>query len=226
MEVCPGDARYFEDEVVSSAAKKRRRHGVWLLAVAQKTTYELTGDVGFSGVVISDWVSGMPKTRTWNTASCWTKSSSLNHSPWRSSQGAHQALGSAHQYRSVFKPYAEPRVTTPLEKSFSLFVVVPEGYRPDDAGKVTASVTKRAAHILHHKGEFTVDDALAPDGKALKTVRSEFLCSVRILANVPLKSAAACGGDSVQISAMDCFEVCETIGYADEGDAFELRTSP
>ena len=223
MEICPDDPRYFEDEVGIVSCEKRRRHGAWLPAMAQKTTYELTGDVGFSGVVISDWVGRYAEDPDVEYRIVLDKE--LKFEPFAVAiiTGEHIRRSEGRISIGTSSNLTLSRVwTTPLEKSFSLFVVVPEGYRPDDADKVTASVTKRAAHILHHKGEYAVDDALAPDGKALKTVRGELLCSVRILANVPLKSAAACG-DGVQISAMDCFEMCETIGFADEGDAFDLR---
>ena len=38
------------------SCEKRRRHGAWGPAVALKTSYELMGDIGISGVVISDWI--------------------------------------------------------------------------------------------------------------------------------------------------------------------------
>lgn len=223
MEVCPSDTRFFEDEVNIISCEKRRRHGVWLPAMAQKTSFELTGDVGFSGVVISDWVGRYAEDPDAEYRIVLDKE--LKFEPFAVAIMTGERITRSEGRISIG---ASPSLTvsrlwmTPLEKSFSLFVVVPEGYRPEGACKVAASATKRAAHILHHRGEFTVDDALAPDGKALKTVRAELLCSVRILANVSLISAVACG-DSVQVSAVDCFEVSETIGYADEGDTFELR---
>jgi hypothetical protein len=223
MEVCPGDPRYFEDEVSIISCEKRRRHGAWLPAAAQKSSFELTGDIGFSGVVVSDWVGRYAEDPDVEYRIVLDKELKFEPFAVAVMTGEHIYRSDGHISIGASASLALDRVwMTPLEKSFTLFVVVPEGYRPEGACKVSASATKRAAHVLHHKGEFVVDDALAPDGKALKTVRAELLCSVRMLANVPLKSATACG-DSVQVSSVDCFEVCETIGYADESDAFELR---
>jgi hypothetical protein len=223
MEACPSDLHFFEDEVGILSCEKRRRHGAWLPAAAQKTSYELTGDIGFAGVVINDWVGRYAEDPDVEYRIVFDKE--LKFEPF-----AVAALMGERIHRSDERiniglsssPALDRVWMTPLEKSFCLFVVVPEGYRPEGACKVAASATKRAAHILHHRGEFVVDDALAYEGKALKAVRAELLCSVRILADVPLKSATACG-DNVQVSAVDCFEVCETIGYADEGTSFELR---
>jgi hypothetical protein len=223
MEVCPGDPRFFEDEVGIVSCEKRRRHGAWLPAAAQKTTFELTGDTGFAGVVVNDWVGRYAEDPDVEYRIVLDKE--LRFEPF----AVAMMMG-----ERIFRPDGRISVgvsgttvlnrvwMTPMEKSFSLFVVVPEGYRPEGACKVSASATRRAGHIAHHRGEFVVDDALSPEGKALKAIRAELVCAVRILVNVPLKSAQACG-DNVQASAVDCFEVNETIGYADEGTAFELR---
>ena len=56
MEVCPSDPQFFNGEVSIISCEKRRRHGAWLPAAAQKTSFELTGDIGFCGVVVTDWV--------------------------------------------------------------------------------------------------------------------------------------------------------------------------
>jgi hypothetical protein len=223
MEVCPGNPHFFEDEVSLVSCEKRRRHGAWLPAAAQKTSFELTGDIGFSGVVISDWVGRYAEDPDVEYRIVLDKE--LKFEPFAVAMMTGERIHCSDGRISIgvsASPALDRVWMTPLEKSFSLFVVVPEGYRPEGACKVAASATKRAAHMLHHRGEFVVDDALASEGKALKAIRAELLCSVRMLVNVPLKGASACG-DSVQVSAVDCFEVCETIGYADEGTPFELR---
>ena len=223
MEVCPGDPQFFDGEVSIVSCEKRRRHGAWLPAVAQKTSFELTGDIGFSGVVVTDWVGRYAEDPDVEYRIVLDKE--LKFEPFAVAMMTGDSIRRSEARISIglAASLALNRVwTTPMEKSFCLFVVVPEGYRPEGACKVVVSATKRAAHILHYKGEYVVDDALAPEGKALKSVRAELLCSVRILADIPLKSATACG-DNVQVSAVDCFEVCETIGYADDEQSFELR---
>ena len=223
MEICPDDPQFFDGQVNIVSCEKRRRHGAWLPAVAQKTSFELTGDIGFAGVVVTDWVGRYAEDPDVEYRIVLDKE--LKFEPFAVAIMTGDSIRRADTRISIglTASLALDRVwTTPLEKNFCLFVVVPEGYRPEGACKVAVSATKRAAHILHHKGEYVVDDALAQEGKALKSVRAELLCSVRILADIPLKSATACG-DNVQVSAVDCFEVCETIGYADDEQVFELR---
>jgi len=223
MEVCPSDQQFFENEVSIVSCEKRRRHGAWLPAVAQKTSFELTGDIGFAGVMISDWVGRYSEDPDVEYRIVFDKELKFEPFSVVTMMGEQVNRSDGRISIDLSAASALDRVwTTPLEKSFSLFIVVPEGYRPEGACKIAASATRRAAHILHHKGEYVVDDALAPEGKALKSVRAELLCCVRILADIPLKSATACG-DNVQVSAVDCFEFCETVGYADEGTTFELR---
>jgi hypothetical protein len=223
MQVCPEDPQFFTDEVGIVSCEKRRRHGAWLPAAAQKTSFELTGDIGFEGVLISDWVGRYAEDPDVEYRIVFDRE--LKFEPF----SVAMMMGDQ-TFRSVGQisigqsaPTTKDRVwTTPLEKSFCLFVVVPEGYKPEGACKAAVSVLKRAAYIVHHKGEYVVDDALAPEGKAFKTMRAELLGSIRISASILLKSAQACG-DSVYASTVDCFELCETIGYADGGTTFELR---
>ncbi len=223
MEVCPSDPQFFNGEVSIISCEKRRRHGAWLPAAAQKTSFELTGDIGFCGVVVTDWVGRYAEDPDVEYRIVLDKE--LRFEPFAVATMTGDSVRRSDALISIglnTSPVLNRVWSTPLEKSFCLFVVVPEGYRPEGACKVAVSATRRAAHILHHKGEFVVDDALVPEGKAIKAVRAELLCSVRILADIPLKSATACG-DNVQVSAVDCFEVCETIGFSDDAQAFELR---
>lgn len=223
MEVSPSDPQFFNGEVSIISCEKRRRHGAWLPAAAQKTSFELTGDIGFSGVMVTDWVGRYAEDPDVEYRIILDKE--LKFEPFAVALMRGEDVRRSDALISIglnASPALNRVWVTPLEKSFCLFVVVPEGYRPEGSCKVAVSATKRAAHILNHKGEFVVDDALAPEGKAIKAVRAELLCSVRMLADIPLKSATACG-DNVQVSAVDCFEVCETIGYSDDSQAFELR---
>lgn len=223
MEVCPENPQFFADEVNIISCEKRRRHGGWLPAAAQKTSFELTGDIGFTGVVINDWVGRYAEDPDVEFRIVFDKE--LKFEPFAVAMTVGDNIRCSDGRISIGAASASAlnRVwATPLEKSFCLFVVVPEGYRPEGACKVAVSATKRAAFIVHHRGEYVVDDALEPDGKTLKMVRAELVGSIRILANIPLKSAQACG-DDVQVSAVDCFEVCETIGYADDEVSFDLR---
>ncbi len=223
MEVCAGDPQYFNSEVNIISCEKRRRHGAWLPATAQKTSYELTGDIGFCGVAVTDWVGRYAEDPDVEFRLVLDKE--LKFEPFAVATMVGERVKRSDGRISIGvneSPVLNRVWTTPIEKNFCLFVVVPEGYKPEGACKVAVSATKRAAHILNYKGEYVVDDALSPEAKALRTVRSELLCSVRILADIPIKSATACG-DSVQVSAVDCFEVSETIGYADDEQSFELR---
>lgn len=195
-------------EVIS--CEKRRRHGTWGSATAIKTSYELMGDIGINGIVISDWI------------------------------GRYEADPDA-EYRVVldkefeFEPFSvglifgdrtqvsEEKISmrdeiqskiwvTPIEKNFCLYIVVPEGYKPLNVCKTGVSITKRMVYIAHINNENDDD----------KAIRADVMGAVRIVACVPLKSAQACG-DDVQVCACDCFEVCDTIGYTDEGAVFDMR---
>lgn len=206
-EICPGDEQAFLDVGILSCEK--RRHGTWMPAVAQKTTYELIGDVGINGVIINDWVGRYEDDPEVEYRI--VLDTVLEPKPFKIGlMHSETVLVSEEKIHLESKP--ETRVwVTPIEKSFCLFIVVPEGYKPVGACKACVSATKRLAHIVHQKNE---DE----NGKLQK---ASLMGSIRIVASLPLKSKQACG-DEVHAATCDCFEVCETIGYADEGESFNI----
>jgi len=212
LEMCPADPQRFADDISIVSCEKRRRHGAWGPAVALKTSYELLGDIGISGVVISDWIGRYEDDPDVEYRIVFD--AELEFEPF----GVALVFGEHTQVSAdkiSLKTQPQSKIwTTPIEKSFCLYIVVPEGYKPVNVCKASVSITKRMVYIAHLKNE---------DGeKSDKPLRADVMGAVRILACVPLKSAQACG-DDVQVCACDCFEVCETLGYADEDTRFELR---
>jgi hypothetical protein len=111
-------------------------------------------------------------------------------------------------------PENAPKVWhTPIEKSFCLYFVVSDGYKPDGPCKAGVSITKRGAYMALETLKDTTDK---------RCVKAQLLGSVKIMASLPLKSHQACGG-CVAVTSCDCFELCETIGYSREDDTFSMR---
>jgi hypothetical protein len=211
LEMCAETPAHFEDvEIVS--CEKRRRHGGWGPAVAVKTSYELNGDIGINGVAISDWIGRYEDDPDVEYRIVLDKE--IEFEPF----GVALVFGDRTRVsEDKISVQTEPQSkiwATPVEKSYCLYIVVPDGYKPVNVCKANISITKRMVYIVHAKND-EVD-------KCDKEVKAQVLGAVRVVANVPLKSAQACG-DDVQIGACDCFEVCETIGYADEGALFDMR---
>ncbi len=210
LEMCAGEPSRFEGvEIVS--CEKRRRRGAWTPATAIKTSYELTGDIGISGVAVSDWIGR------------YEDDPDVEYRLVFDTELAFEPFGVALIFSDrtrvsedkIGSP-AEPASkiwTTPVEKSFCLYIVVPEGYKPVNACKAAVSVSKRMVYLTHIKND------TEQNGKALKAILTG---AVRIVASVPLRSAQG-AGDDVQIGACDCFEINDTIGYADEGTLFDWR---
>ncbi len=211
LEMCAETPEHFENvEIVS--CEKRRQHGSWGPAAAVKTSFELYGDIGISGVAISDWIGRYQEDPDVEYRIVIDKE--LEFEPFS------VALIYADRTRiseDKITIQTEPQSkvwATPAEKSYCLYIVVPDGYKPVNVCKASISITKRMVYIAHVKNEDT--------DKCDKEVKALAMGAVRVVACVPLKSAQACG-DDVQVGACDCFEVCETIGYADEGTLFDMR---
>lgn len=211
LEMCAEDPSRFEDvEIV--LCEKRRRHGSWGPAAAVKTSFELNGDIGINGVAISDWIGRYEDDPDVEYRLILDKE--LEFEPF--------GVGLIYGDRTCVSEdkisiQTEPQSkiwATPVEKSYCLYIVVPEGYKPVNVCKANISITKRMVSIAHERNHDTE--------RCEKAVRALVLGAVRVVACVPLKSAQATG-DDVQIGACDCFDVCETIGYADEGTLFDMR---
>lgn len=212
LEMCPANPQQFADEVGIVSCEKRRRHGVWGPAVALKTSYELMGDIGIRGVAISDWIGRYKDDPDVEYRVVFDRE--LAFEPFRVAI----VFGERTQVSdNMISLRTEPQSkiwNPPIEKIFCLYIVVPEGYKPANVCKASVSITKRMVYIAHVRNE----DKDISD----KPIRADVMGAVRILACVPLKSAQACG-DDVQVCSCDCFEVCDTIGFADEDTEFELR---
>ncbi len=211
LEMCAKTPELFENvEIVS--CEKRRRHGSWGAAAAVKTSFELYGDIGISGVAISDWIGRYQEDPDAEYRIVFDKE--LAFEPFS------VALIYADRTRvseDKISIQTEPQSkiwATPTEKNYCLYIVVPDGYKPVNVCKANISVTKRMVYIAHVKNDETE--------KSEKPVKAVAMGAVRVVACVPLKSAQA-SGDDVQIGACDCFEVCETIGYADDDTFFDMR---
>lgn len=210
LEMCPGDPKRFNEDVNIVSCEKRRRHGSWVPAVALKTSYELTGDIGIAGVVISDWIGRYEDDPDVEYRVVFDKE--LEFEPLTVGiVFANETKLSATKMTLKSQPQSK-LWATPIEKGFCLYIVVPDGYKPINVCKANISITKRMVYIAHVKNDDDND----------KPVRAEVMGAVRIVACVPLKSSQACG-DEVEVCACDCFEVCDTLGYADEDTQFELR---
>ncbi len=212
LEICPFDPQRFTDDVSIVSCEKRRRHGAWGPAVALKTSYELMGDIGISGVVISDWIGRYADDPDVEYRIVLDKE--LGIEPLAVALVFGEQIRISEEKISLNTEPQSRIWTTPIEKCFCLYIVVPDGYKPVNVCKASISITKRMVYIAHVKN----DD----EDKSDKPIRADVMGAVRILACVPLKSAQACG-DDVQVSACDCFEVCDTIGFADSDTKFELR---
>lgn len=211
LEMCAQTPAIFEDvEIVS--CEKRRRRGAWVPAAALKTSFELTGDIGINGVVISDWIGRYEDDPDVEYRIVFDKE--IEFEPF----GVGLVFGDRTRVSDdKISMQTEPQSkiwATPVEKSFCLYIVVPEGYKPVNVCKAGISIGKRMIYMAHAKNE--------DEKTCVKAMTAQVMGAVRIVANVPLKSAQA-SGDDVQVGACDCFDVCDIIGYADEGVMFDMR---
>jgi len=208
-EICPADSQEFADINILSC-EKRRRSGTLAPAIAQKTSFELTGDIGIDGVIITDWIGRYEDDPSVEYRL--VLDAELCPSPFRVGIMQGETVCISKDALCAGTKHDNRVWALPKEKSFCLFMIVPEGYKPDNVKTAAVSVSKSLLHIVFEDDE---DET----GKA---VRAKICGCVRIVASVPLKSREACGGE-VFAAACDCFELCETIGYADSGESFDMH---
>lgn len=211
LEVYSGDKR--AEELNMKSCEKRKGNGPWVPAGAQNTTYELTGDIGISGIIIEERISSLeedPETEfriIFERFDC---------------DGVRIAYISGGDVfcsdRVLVPELPETCWLTPLKKAFCLYLVVSDGYRPEGTCKINVSVTKRSACLVQEKGAFCVENAGNGKYPAIKAVKTNIIGAIKIFASVPLKNSRACG-DPVETSTCDCFDLNETICYSDEGTA-------
>ncbi len=207
LEVCPEDRQAFEELNILSCEKKRRQLN-WTPAIALKTSYELLGDIGINGIVITDWVGRYeddPEAEYRIVID-----SKLEPQSFKIGIIQNESVRVSEQKMQITAKYANKVWTEPVEKSFCLYIPAPEGYKPNY--KICVSAAKRFTHICCQRSG---DENTMP-------VCARLFGSVRIVASVPLSCGKA-SGDEVHAAACDCFEVCDIIGYAEEDDAFSLN---
>lgn len=222
LEMCIGDAAE-KEEINIVSCEKRRDKGAWIPAIAQKTTNELMGDLGISGVLLEERV-GKAK-----------DDPAIEFRITLDRQIEPGPLSVAFiSGPTVFKSIEKMQVklsehtlvtrlwSTPIEKTFCLYLVIPGGYKPLGACKTNVSITKRGA-FLHHETKIDIDDAaLTQTEKAAVCIMTNIKGCVKIIASVPLKSYQACGDDAYT-TGCDCFDLNDVIGYTNEKNKFELR---
>lgn len=207
MEICSDDQQAFEDLNILSCEKKRRQSN-WIPAIAQKTSYELTGDIGINGVVISDWVGRYEEDPDVEFRITFDRV--LDPAPFKIGLMKGELIEVSEQVIHMSAMPDEREWAPSIEKSFCLFLIVPDGYKPDCVAQACVSATKQFVHICCEKNP--------QEGKPLRVN----LCGcIRIVASIPLVCDTA-DGDCAHTAACDCFDVCDTIGFADIETAFSM----
>ncbi len=211
IEVCPGDAQKFLNEVCLIACEKRRRAGAWQSASAMKTTPELTGDLHFSGVVVDEWVGRYVEDPP--TEFRITLDAELPPEPLRVAFTAGEAVHESAERLVPRQNTDSPQLwNTPIEKMFCLYIVAPDGYKPHGACRANVSISRRGIFLAYE-----------PEGEGQSAqIRTVVQGTVKVVVSVPLKSYQACG-DTVEVSACDCFDICETIAVTGPDEKIELR---
>lgn len=211
LEVYSGDKKVEMTNIIS--CEKRKGNGPWVPASAQNSTYELTGDIGMSGIIIEE------------------RAGNLEEDPeteFRIILDRFDCSGARIAYISGEDVFCSDKILTPeppefcwltpLKKTFCLYLVVSDGYKPEGACKINVSVTKRSAYLVHEKGAFCVENAGNGVNPVIKAVKTNIIGNIKVFVSVPLKNSRACG-DPVETSACDCFDLNDTVCYADEGTA-------
>jgi hypothetical protein len=203
-----------KNELNILSCEKRKGNGPWVAAVAENTTYELIGDVGISGALIEERVGeGADDTAVEFRLTF---------------EGETEPLAVRVAYISGDDVFVSPVIIsldppeklwlTPIKKTFCLYVVVSDGYKPEVC-KANVSVSKRGVFLAHEKGAFNVDDG---QFSSVMSSKADVVGSVKVIASVPLKNSTA-SGDTVYASACDCFELCETVCYLNGDAALNMR---
>jgi hypothetical protein len=207
MEICQADFNCNEDLNIVSC-EKRKGNGVWMPALAQNTAYELIGDAGISGVLIDENV-GSEKSDPEKEFKI-VVDKAIESGSFRVAYLSGEDIFVSD--KKIPLGALDKTWLTPIEKTFCLYIIVTDGYKPEGACMANVSIIKRNAFVVHERGGFEAGNELSPNNKSVKTV---ILGSVKITASVPLKSYHA-SGDTVSASACDCFEIYETLGYSSD----------
>lgn len=209
LEIDPADPDD-KKELNLVSCEKRKGNGPWVPAVAEDTAYELVGDIGVSGVLIRERING---------------GGDGPGLEFRIVLGGEVNCGCVKvayisgedvfcTERALKPSPPETILLAPIEKTFCLYIVVSDGYKP--AGSMAnVSISKRGLFLAHERGEFKTE---CENYSAMRSVKTDIHGTVKIAASVPLENSFACG-DTVEACACDCFELCETIGYSNEDDA-------
>lgn len=197
-----------------TSCEKRKGNGPWMPAAAQNAAYELTGDLGLSGIIIEERVSGLDEGPETEFRVIYDKVFDCS-----SIRVAYISGEDVFCSDDILTP-EPPEVCwlTPLKIPFCLYLVVSDGYRPEGTCKINISVTKRAAYLVHEKGAFCVENSINDETPMIKAVKTNIIGSMKVFASIPLKNSHACG-DPVETSTCDCFDLKDTICYSDEGNA-------
>ena len=194
------------------SCEKRRCGGAWVPAVAEKPTYERTGIQVPGGAFVDEWVGREKDDPAIEFRITFDRAldDTFVRFAYMTGETIYQSTEAIH----LGTPENAPKIWhTPIEKSFCIYVVVTDGYKPAGACKTGVSITKRGAYMAYE-----VQDT----GEDMRCIKTQLQGCVKILVTVPLKSAGACGGDAAA-TACDCFELCETIGYSREDARFSMR---
>lgn len=208
LEICHDDQQAFEELNIISCEKKRRQAN-WAPAIALKTSYELLGDIGISGIVITDWVGRYkddPEVEFRIAVDL-----ELDPRPFRVGIIQGESALISEDRIQISQKQSNKVWVLPIEKNFCLYIPAPEGYRPKKTPQICVSAAKRLTHICYQS-----------DDENTMPIRASLYGSIRIVASVPLSCTKA-SGDEVHSAACDCFEVCDIIGYAEENDAFLIN---
>ena len=194
------------------SCEKRRCGAAWVPAAAEKPVYELTGIQLQGGAFVDEWVGREKDDPAIEFRITFDRV--LENTAVRLAYMTGETVYQSTEVVHLDAPENVPKIWhTPIEKSFCIYIIVTDGYKPAGACKTSVSITKRCAYLAYETQKTDGDE---------RCVRTQLQGSVKILATVPLKSAGACGGGA-SATACDCFELCETIGYSREDSRFSMR---
>lgn len=223
LEMCPDSEEKKNEGINVISCEKRKDKSAWLPAIAQKTTNELMGDIGVSGVLLEEKVGKEKEDPAIEFRITFDKQ--MEPVPIKVAFISGPTVFKSMEKMQVKLP-ANPLIirlwSIPIEKIFCLYFVVPEGYKPHGACKTNVSITKRGV-FMHHETNINMDDTgLSQIEKTAVSVKTVLKGYIKIIASIPLKSYQACG-DDIYATACDCFQVDEIVGYTNEKNKFEMR---
>ncbi|MGI5848843.1 MAG: hypothetical protein ACOX8Q_02035 [Christensenellales bacterium] len=215
LEVCSQEVQEITDMVDIVSCEKSEGNGDWVPAAAQKITYELTGDIGISGFIIEESVGKKANDPGVEFRVIFDKELPTGYIrvAYISDETIYRSTEKIH----MNKDFAGNKIwKTPIEKTFCLYIIVSDGYKPLQAGMANVSITQRGVFIAHQTSISGLNNA------SLMPVKTNIQGCVKIIASVPLKNDYALG-DDIEACACDCFELNETIVYTNEADLFDIQ---